>query len=314
MEFTRNWGLDAERRDLTVNSMFLGFDGKVYDFFGGQKDLEARRVAFVGDPEKRIREDYLRILRYFRFYGRLARNPDEHEEKTMKAIEANVQGLQMISGERIWMELKKILSGNHVEAVVKRMMETGLKEELGLPQTLNYEEMTRVNSRAKDNGTAPLSPPTLLASLLEHRQDLLNAHTRLKMSGLERDTALFVMEHRNLSDANLKLCKCWWVDSKTKSSSNVKSIIEEVIRYHGNAGLLQDFQAEEFPRLPIGGKDLKEAGCPPGPPIGTLMEKLKEEWKESDFSMDKDQLMALIPTLLDQVIEECRGKKRKKSK
>ena len=86
VEFTKDWQIDAERRDLTVNSMFLNIDGTVVDFFNGRKDLQNRRIAFVGSAEKRIQEDYLRILRYFRFYGRLCELEHEHEEETMNAI------------------------------------------------------------------------------------------------------------------------------------------------------------------------------------------------------------------------------------
>ncbi len=121
VEFTRDWKIDAERRDLTINSMFLGIDGTLYDFFDGRKDLENKRIAFVGCPETRIKvnqsfnvsgmtkeslnflkEDYLRILRYFRFYGRISSNEDEHDPVTLNAIKENVEGMAMISGERIW--------------------------------------------------------------------------------------------------------------------------------------------------------------------------------------------------------------------
>ena len=71
VEFTKDWMIDAERRDLTINSLFLDLDGTVYDFFGGKEDLDAQRIAFVGSADARIKEDYLRILRYFRFYGQL---------------------------------------------------------------------------------------------------------------------------------------------------------------------------------------------------------------------------------------------------
>ncbi|EDW25127.1 GL23016 [Drosophila persimilis] len=90
--FTTDWQLDANRRDLTINSMFLGFDGTVYDYFYGYDDLQQRRVVFVGDADIRINEDYLRILRYFRFYGRIAKDAESHDpqhlgrhqEKTLK--------------------------------------------------------------------------------------------------------------------------------------------------------------------------------------------------------------------------------------
>lgn len=106
VEFTTDWVLDANRRDLTINAMFLGFDGSVYDYFTGYDDLKARKVRFVGKAEKRIQEDYLRILRYFRFYGKIAETPDDHEQETIDVITSNVDGLERISGERLWVETK----------------------------------------------------------------------------------------------------------------------------------------------------------------------------------------------------------------
>lgn len=106
VEFTTDWLLDANRRDLTINAMFLGFDGSVYDYFYGYEDLMARKVRFVGNAERRIQEDYLRILRYFRFYGRIAKSAYDHEQETLNVITRNVEGLERISGERLWVEVK----------------------------------------------------------------------------------------------------------------------------------------------------------------------------------------------------------------
>ena len=101
VEFTTDWQLDANRRDLTINSMFLGLDGVVYDYFNGAEDLKDKKVKFVGDPVQRIQEDYLRILRYFRFYGRISTVSDNHDDDTIEAIKNNVGGMERISGERI---------------------------------------------------------------------------------------------------------------------------------------------------------------------------------------------------------------------
>lgn len=106
VEFTTDWLLDANRRDLTINAMFLGFDGSVYDYFFGYEDLMARKVRFVGNANRRIQEDYLRILRYFRFYGRIANTPDDHEQETLDIIAKNAAGLKRISGERLWVEIR----------------------------------------------------------------------------------------------------------------------------------------------------------------------------------------------------------------
>lgn len=129
--FTTDWMLDASRRDLTINSMFCDFDGNVYDYFFGHDDLMAKRVAFVGDADQRICEDYLRILRYFRFYGRIAAEPDKHDAETLAAIERNIDGLSKMSGERVWGELRKILSGNFAEHLVMTLLECGAAKHIG---------------------------------------------------------------------------------------------------------------------------------------------------------------------------------------
>ena len=119
VEFTKDWQLDANRRDLTINSIFIGMlltrancwslaslfycnsihqtrldsEGNIIDFYNGYVDIKNHRVRFVGEPEVRIQEDYLRILRYFRFYGRIAVNADSHDQASLKAIRENCQGL-----------------------------------------------------------------------------------------------------------------------------------------------------------------------------------------------------------------------------
>ena len=106
VEFTTDWKEDAARRDLTVNAMFLTMDGEVVDFFGGQQDLEDGRVRFVGNARERMAEDFLRILRFFRFHGRVGSG--KFDEKDLLAIHDSTHGLAGISGERIWMEMQKI--------------------------------------------------------------------------------------------------------------------------------------------------------------------------------------------------------------
>lgn len=131
VEFTKDWLLDANRRDLTINAMFLGFDGSVYDYFYGFDDLKDRRVQFVGNADTRIKEDFLRILRYFRFYGKIATSADKHDPETLKIISNNAEGLARISGERIWVELRKILQGNFAGELMMLIVECGLGEYIG---------------------------------------------------------------------------------------------------------------------------------------------------------------------------------------
>ncbi|KAK2717991.1 hypothetical protein QYM36_006689 [Artemia franciscana] len=106
-------------------------DGNFVDYFGGYEDLKDRRIKFVGDPVQRIQEDFLRILRYYRFYGRFAHCENSHDLETIKAVQENAEGLEAISGERIWVELRKILSGRFKIQLVHRIIEDGVAMYLG---------------------------------------------------------------------------------------------------------------------------------------------------------------------------------------
>ena len=129
--FTDDWKLDAERRDLTINAMSMDTECTLYDYFNGVDDLKCRRIRFVGDSRQRIKEDYLRILRYFRFYGRIARDEDKHDKQILEAIKETAQGLEKIAVERIWMELSKILVGNFAPSLIKHIYDLGVAEHIG---------------------------------------------------------------------------------------------------------------------------------------------------------------------------------------
>lgn len=129
--FTNDWKLDAERRDLTINAMSMDTNCCLYDYFGGVEDLRCRRVRFVGDAGQRIREDFLRILRYFRFYGRIATDADKHDNETLEVIREMAFGLQRIAVERIWMEMSKILIGNFAPSIMKHIYNLGVAKYIG---------------------------------------------------------------------------------------------------------------------------------------------------------------------------------------
>ena len=130
VEFVNDWKLDASRRDLTINAMSLSLDGTLYDYFQGERHLAERRVLFVGDPRSRITEDYLRILRYFRFYGRITPEEERHDEETLGAIRELAGGLEVVSKERVWAELAKTLTGNHAPHLVGLMYELGVAKQI----------------------------------------------------------------------------------------------------------------------------------------------------------------------------------------
>lgn len=132
VDFTTDWRTDALRRDLTINAMSLELDGTLYDYFQGQKHLAEKKILFVGDAKTRIEEDYLRILRYFRFYGRIVPEKDQHDPATLAVIRETAQGLKWVSVERVWVEIGKILIGNFAPHLIAVMYQLGVAENIGM--------------------------------------------------------------------------------------------------------------------------------------------------------------------------------------
>ncbi|XP_073827719.1 CCA tRNA nucleotidyltransferase 1, mitochondrial [Musca autumnalis] len=288
VQFTTDWQLDANRRDLTINSMLLGFDGTIYDYFYGYEDLQKRRVVFVGDPAVRIQEDYLRILRYFRFYGRIAPEPSRHDEPTLEAIRNNAEGLARISGERIWSELQKIVVGNYAEELVLEMIKCGLAPHCGLPNEPNVEEFKRLSKALKDF-EKPYRPILLMIALLNTVEDAMKLHERLKLSAFERDLALFITQNRDKVDVEYqtltdyyKLCVQPYI---------IKEFVEQLLKYKHKTEFYNSLKSKVLPKFPITGNLLNQRGCPKSKTMGIILQQLKNIWAESDFSLSVDELL-----------------------
>ncbi|CAK6958706.1 CCA tRNA nucleotidyltransferase 1%2C mitochondrial [Scomber scombrus] len=294
VEFTTDWQKDAERRDLTINSLFLGLDGMLYDYFKGYEDLQNHKVRFVGNAEQRIQEDYLRILRYFRFYGRLALNPNDHEPETLAAIRENGRGLAAISGERIWVELKKMVVGNHAAHLLELMYTLELAQYIGLPPDGNVEEMKRVWQKAKDHSPKPM---TVLAALFTRTEEVEKMDIRLKVSREEKHLALFLVKYRRdlckSSDEpeSLKPFTDFIIDSR-ELDSHIK--VCELLKYQGEERLLAELSKWSIPRFPVSGHDLRRMGITSGKEIGATLQELRDIWKKSRYQMDKDELLTYI--------------------
>nr|KAF6476700.1 tRNA nucleotidyl transferase 1 [Rousettus aegyptiacus] len=274
VEFTTDWQKDAERRDLTINSMFLGFDGTLFDYFNGYEDLKNKKVRFVGQAKQRIQEDYLRILRYFRFYGRIVDKPGDHDAETLEAIAENAKGLAGISGERIWVELKKML--------------------VGLPANASLEEFDKVSRNVE--GFSP-KPMTLLASLFRVQDDVTKLDLRLKISKEEKNLGLFIVKNRkDLIKATdsaepLKPYQDFIIDCREPEAT---TRVCELLKYQGEHGLLRDMRRWSVPPFPVSGHDIRRAGVSSGKEIGALLQQLREQWKKSGYQMGKDELLSHV--------------------
>lgn len=291
VQFTTDWEQDAERRDLTINSMFLGFDGTLYDYFNGYEDLKSHCIRFVGDPAKRIQEDYLRILRYLRFYGKITEKSGIHSSATLDAIRDNAGGLSGISGERIWVELKKILEGRHITHLMQLIYELGVAPHVGLPEDGNLEEFSQVCSQAEHLSPRPM---TLLTALFSHPDSIQKLDLRLKISKEEKGLALFLLKERrdlraeHADRAPLKPYQDYIIDSR---DVDIQKKVCELLKYQGEERLLKEMEGWTLPRFPVSGHDLRRLGVSSGKEIGRILLELRQQWKESEYRSDKEELL-----------------------
>ncbi|XP_019931854.3 CCA tRNA nucleotidyltransferase 1, mitochondrial isoform X1 [Aedes albopictus] len=299
---TTDWLLDANRRDLTINSMFLGFDGKVYDYFYGYEDLQKRRVAFVGDPDLRIKEDYLRILRYFRFYGRIAEQENNHDEETLRIIAKNASGLARISGERIWQEWKKILSGNFGCNLTIKMIDCGLAPHMGLPEKPNTDEFKAVFKRVESAHKGEIQPITVLSALLRVPEDAITLNLRLKFTVFERELSYFLTQNREEFKEVDELLPYQQLTLHTIGSAKLKKeYVLELLRYHGKRDLYNQLKEWEIPAFPLKGNALIEKGAPKGQKLGQVMSELKMIWAANQFNMSESELLEHLPSVLEKL-------------
>jgi len=297
--YTKDWAEDAQRRDLTINALYADFDGKVYDPTGqGLGDLKAMKFRFVGDADERVQEDYLRILRFFRFlawYGGDAKV----DAAALKACRENRRGLKKLSAERVWSEFKKLLSARDPSRAVRIMLTNEILETL-LPEASNAEGLSKMVSLESREAIQP--DPLLRLMAMSAREPLQMALLckRLKMSSKETtrlrawsDSSAALDPHASDSE---KLKVIYFAGKQVViDRSRVRAAGEEdalmSARWMSLADLAMGWTPPDFP---LSGKDLKAAGVEPGPKMGKVLEALKALWVRSGFTADREKLLMAL--------------------
>ena len=262
VEFVKSWEEDAKRRDLTYNAMSMDIDGELYDYHDGMDDLQNKVSKFVGDPEQRITEDYLRILRYFRFQGRLAE--PTWDKDTLQAIKKHAKGLSGVSAERIWAEMSKALSGQNVASLVSTMHKTGVAQVIGL----NVNNLSVV----KDGGN-----PIIALAQLGNDVDIAK---RWKMKNTEAELLGFLVKHKNDPLDQKKV--------EDMIADGVKRELITALASMQNKNVNIDAKVPDFP---VSGADLIATGMKPGPDLGKKLAQLKQQWKAGNFKASKEDLL-----------------------
>jgi poly(A) polymerase len=289
--FTDDWAQDARRRDFTLNALYAGRDGTLFDPTGkGAADARAGRIVFVGEPEHRVREDYLRILRFFRFLAWYGSGPAD--AAALAACETLKDGLKTLSAERVSRELLKLLAADDPREAVALMARTGVLGEV-LPAPVDLERFNALVTIEADQ-LFETDPVLRLAALLPDDQTgAVRFAERLRLSNAERDrisAALSAapalkswMSPREIRRAVYRQgprvfrdrAKLAWARAPRTATTP---------QWRGMIALGEGWTA---PAFPLTGDDVVAAGVPKGPMVGQVLREVEDWWIDHDFIDDK---------------------------
>jgi poly(A) polymerase len=289
--FTDDFVLDAARRDFTINAMSCDGEGRLFDPFGGREDLFAGRVRFVGDPRSRVVEDYLRILRFFRFFARFGRPPAD--AAALQACRELATGIDRLSGERVRAELLKLLEAPGAVAALRLMAGTGVLARVlpAVPATfeplarLPADGLLRLAALLRAAGTGDVAPLAERLRLSNRDARRLAALVGLPLPDAEAPARAHRRAfHRLGPELHLDLLRL-----AVAAGRGTPAELAEVERLA---------RAWDDPALPVSGADLLARGVPQGPGLGALLARLHAWWEAEDFAPDRTACLRRLDELL----------------
>jgi poly(A) polymerase len=298
VSFTTDWKEDAARRDFTLNALYASADGEIFDYHHGIADLQAGRVRFIGDATQRIREDFLRILRLFRFHAWYGKG--EIDGEALRAAAAEKTGLAQLSGERIQKEMLKLLEAQNPVAVLRAMAASGILGEI-LPGNLNVVRLERL---VAIDANAFFAPDPLLrlaallsdgASALAERWKLSNAdRARLEDIVGAREKIVSYLSIREVRKLLYRLGAQRFKDRVfLRWAEDAKA--SNAIQWRALLALADAWQP---PKFPLDGGNVMAAGVPQGPLVGRILAEVEEWWIESDFLDDEFSLAERLKAIV----------------
>ena len=298
VEFSADWKEDAMRRDFSINSIYSDEKGNLFDPNGGKKDLEEGLINFIGDTESRIKEDYLRILRYIRFFLNYSKH--KHDTETIKIIKRNIDGISKLSSERLLDEFKKLIKSNSFIKLFEDKVSLELIEII-FPQLKNLERFKKLNSYANNN----------LSKI-----DLIFLLSLMIVDGTD-NTDYFLYKF-NISKKDQKRLK--FIDIFYKEKISIKNFTEKnlnkIFYFNGKQAvidiinfklftsskvekklvkLIEGYKDKEIPTMPIGADILiNKYNIPEGKMLGYKLEMIEEFWVDNNFQISGRQIEKII--------------------
>lgn len=303
--YTDDWVEDAERRDFTMNAIYADVDGTLFDPVGGIEDAKKRLIRFIGDANDRVHEDYLRILRFFRFHAWYG--SDEPDDEGMKACVDGKGELKRLSAERIQVELFKTLSAPNPIRVLRVMASIGILSEV-LPEAERFDllealigvdlqhffspdPVLRLGAFANldETGVVALGDRLRFSNETKSRLNAMAAEgpkVFSYMSALELRRALYRLGKEAFVD---KARLGWAADPKTTNAVQWRALIAMA-------------ESWERPELPLTGEDVMKAGVPKGPEIGRVMREVESWWVDADFTDDRFSIIERLKAIVQATV------------
>jgi poly(A) polymerase len=300
--FTLDWSEDAQRRDFTMNALYADCAGNIYDPTGrGLEDLAARRFVFVGDADARVAEDYLRIMRYFRFLAWHGGDA-KLDVNALRACREGRRGLASLSAERVWSELKKLLKAPDPSRVLQIMLTNEILEKI-IPEASNVDGLTHFIALEREQGLVIDPLRRLMAMAARNPLPVALLCKRMKVSQAEKKRLRGWAQNDTVFEAGLSER-----DAKIAiyKAGNGLAADRCLIRAAGESdpilrakwmGFVALSQSWAPPSFPLTGKDMLAEGIKPGPAMGKKLAALEALWVRSAFTTGKEQLLMALKLL-----------------
>ena len=298
VEFSLDWKEDAARRDFSINSIYSDKEGNLFDPYNGKKDLESGNINFIGDAENRIKEDYLRILRYIRFF--LNYSNQNHNPVIIKIIKRNIGGVSKLSSERLIDELKKLTKSNAFIKIFKDKISLELIEFI-FPQLKNLQNFKKLNSYAFDN-LSKVDFIFLLSLMIIDGTDNVD-YFIYKFNISKKDQKRLLLLNNFFSNK---------INNKTFSKNNLQKILYfnekqsllDLINFQIFKSkkvdkklleMIEFFKDKEPPLLPVRAITLmNKYNIPEGRKLGIMLKKIENKWLDNNFQISEKEIQKLI--------------------